>query len=147
MAKALTLLLALFTLSFSSVNGQFCQQLPQPSTIFENFSMQVNPPDQFTADRKLYHNCIAYDATSRNFRETTVTVQYITGSSVFSAQATYVCGETAAGSGTYAWAIGSVVSNSGIATNQSTETGCSNCRSTTAASTCTRKANNNRCST
>lgn len=134
MAKAL--LLALFTLSYRVVSGQFCPNLPQPSVIFANFDSQLN--DRSYDSRQIYYNCIAYDGTSRNYKETTVTVQYVTGSSQFSARATYVCGQTDS-VGIYVWRSGDVNSNAGTPTNQSTEMGCINCRDTTVATTCTRK--------
>ena len=131
MEKALVL--ALFTLSYRIVSGQFCFDLPTRSTIVADFAEQLGSMIPQLSSREFYSNCIAYDEASSNYRETTVTVRYITGSSTFSAQATYVCGETGTG---YAWAVGSVMPDAGTTDSQS---GCMNCRSTVA-TTCTRKS-------
>lgn len=135
MEKAL--LLAVLTVGLYGIaSGQFCLQLPQPNDIALDFSIGLSRSDLPT-DREFYYNCIAYDGASQNFKDTTVTVRYLMGSSVFSAQATYVCGYTGSD---YLWAIGSVTSDAGTPTNQSTVAGCSNCMSTTTVTTCTRKS-------
>jgi len=135
MAKAL--ILALFTLSYEVASGQFCQQLPQPLLIELDFANGLDSIFDLSASSKeFYYNCIAYDGASRNFKQTTVTVRYRTGSSVFSAQATYVCGQTDTMTGTYLWAIGNVMPNAGTPTNQSMEASCRNCMAQTT-TTCT----------
>ena len=132
MEKALAL--ALFTLlSYRIVSGQFCFDLPSESTITEGFAKQLGSRIPPSSSRQFYYNCIAYDGASRNFKETTVTVRYITGSSTFSAQARYVCGDT--GMGSYEWAVGNVLQHAGTTERQ---LGCINCESTST-TTCTRK--------
>ena len=126
------LLIALFTISCRIASGQFCLQLPPESTIFTEFDNQLGAAVDQSSTKLATYNCVAYDGTSRNFKETTVTVRYISGSSVFSAQATYVCGDTGNG---FVWAIGTVMGDAGTDTS---ETGCRNCRNTTPTK-CTRK--------
>lgn len=139
MAKALTLILALFTLSYKVTSGQFCQQLPQPAVIEVDFANILADLTYQSSTKEFYYNCIAYDGASRNFKETTVTVRYVTGSSIFSAQARYVCDQTDT-TGTYPWSIsGSVIPHTGTSTNQSTETSCRNCMAQTP-TTCSRES-------
>ena len=132
MAKIL--LLVLFALSYRIVRGQLCQQLPENSVILANFESRLSQSSVQSPDsREIHYNCIAYDGTSRNLREMTVTVRYITGSSVFSARATYMCGET------NGWSIPpqpGVMADTG--TQLTAETNCSNCKAPTE-TTCTRK--------
>lgn len=135
MEKAL--LLVLFSLSYGIVSGQFCQDLPQQSEIIADFRAALGGSDQ-SSNREFYYNCIAYDGASQNHRQTTITVRYITGSSVFSARGTYVCGGDATNSSSYAWKFqdASVVANAGTTKS---EVGCSNCMASTD-TTCTRKS-------
>ena len=126
------LLIALFTLSCRIASGQFCRELPTESVIFTDFDNQLGTAVDQSFTREVTYNCVAYGGTSRGFKETTVTVRYISGSSVFSTQATYVCGNTGTG---FVWAIGTVTADAGTDT---TETGCRNCMNTTP-TTCTRK--------
>ena len=133
MKKALVL--ALFAISYEIVSGQFCSDLPTESVIAEDFAEQLGSFIPQPSTRELYNNCIAYDGASKNYREITVTVRYTTGSSTFSAQARYMCGETGSGTGQYMWAVGNVMRNSGTTDTQS---GCANCAGTSA-TTCNRK--------
>lgn len=132
MEKAL--LIALFTLSCRIATGQnqFCRQLPLESQIVTEFDSQLGEAVDQSSTKEVSYNCIAYDGASRGFKETSVTVRYRSGSSVFSAQARYVCGNTGVG---FVWAIGTVIADAGT---DSTETGCRNCMNTTP-TTCTRK--------
>jgi len=136
MAKVLILALFIITLSYEVASGQFCQQLPQPLLIEQDFANGLGSTVDQSSSKEFYYNCIAYDGASRNFKQTTVTVTYRTGSSVFSAQATYVCGQTDTMTGTYLWAIGNVMPNAGTPTNQSMEASCRNCMAQTT-TTCT----------
>ena len=130
MEKAL--LIILFTLSCRIASGQFCRQVPPESQIVAEFDSQLGEAVDQSSTREVTYNCIAYDGASQGFKETTVTVRYRSGSSVFSAQARYVCGNTGVG---FVWAIGTVMADAGT---DSTETGCRNCMNTTP-TTCTRK--------
>ena len=134
MEKALTL--ALFTLTYGIVSGQFCTSLPTQSTILTDFEEHIGSMiPAGDPSTMLYTNCIAYDADSMNYAETTVTVQYRIGSSVFSAQATYVCRLTEMG-GVYVWAVaGKVMPNTGTTMSSS---GCIDCMGSTATN-CTRE--------
>jgi len=133
MEKALTLVL--FTLAYRIVSGQFCTSLPTQSTILINFDEQIRSMIPIgDPSTMLYTNCIAYDADSMNYAETTVTVKYSIGNSVFSAQATFVCGPTGTDDA-YVWAVGEVVPNTGTTVSS---TGCIDCMASTA-TTCTRE--------
>lgn len=132
MEKALVLVL--FTISCGIVNGQFCPDLPLETTITRNFAEQLESLIPQSSSMQFYNNCIAYDGASRNYVEATITVQYITGSSTFSAQARYVCSATDT-PGSYVWAVDMVMPNNGTENFQS---GCMDCRNTTP-TTCTRK--------
>lgn len=134
MEKALVL--SLFVISYGIVSGQFCSDLPPESTIAVDFAEQLGSFIPQSSDRELYYNCIAYDGASRNHIETTVTVRYVTGSSIFSAQARYVCGETDSGTGVYEWAVGNVMRDTGTT---ETRSGCANCEATSEPTTCARK--------
>ena len=135
MEKALALVL--FTISYGIVSGQFCPDLPSESTIAENFAEQLQSLIPESSSMRFYNNCIAYDGASRNYAEATFTVEYTTGSSIFTAQGRYVCREeTGTPPRYYVWSVMMVMPNVGTTNFQ---LGCMDC-SSTSDTTCTCKS-------